>query len=105
MQVNEAKDVLANEIVRQASLEGSSVSDLERRMLYFTESGDCPEDPIELNDQFEAEYDTQDYENKIAGLAKRAYKRLKKEDPVGARRWDDAARELKKGDHYILIVV
>ena len=105
MQVNEAKDVLVREIVRQATLDGGSLSDLERRMLYFTESGDCPEDPLELNDQFEAEYDAQEYEKKIAGLAKRAYKRLKKEDPDGAGLWDAALRELKKGDHYILIVV
>jgi hypothetical protein len=105
MNTNEAKDVLVNEIERQASLDGSSLSDLERRMLYFTESGDCPEDPMQLNDDFEAEYETEDYEKKIAALARGAYKRLKKENPDGARKWDEAVRELKKGDHYILVVV
>jgi hypothetical protein len=105
MDTNEAKDIIVNEIVRQASLENVSFSDLERRMLYFTESGDCPEDPIQLNSDFEDEYDTQEYEEKIAGLATRAYKRLRKENPDGVRKWDEAVRELKKGDHYILVVV
>ena len=49
MLVNEAKDLIVNEIARQADLDGGSLSDLERRMLYFTESGDCPEDVFKLN--------------------------------------------------------
>jgi hypothetical protein len=104
MHVNEAKDVLVSEIARQARLEGVPFSDLERRMLYFTEEGNCPEDPFQLNDDFEAAYDTQEYEKKIAGLAKRAYKRLKKDNVSDAESWDEALRELKKGDHYILVV-
>ena len=105
MQVNKAKDVLVNEIVQQASLEGSSLSDLERCMLYFTESGDCPEDPIQLNDDFEVEHDTPECEAKIPGLMKRAYHRLKQENATGRRLWDEAVSELNKGDHYILVMV
>lgn len=105
MLVNEAKDVIVNEIARQADLEGGSLSDLERRMLYFTESGDCPEDVFKLNEEFDAEYDSEEYEKKIAGIAKRAYKRLKKEDPGAKKLWDDAVRELSEGDHYILLMV
>ena len=105
MLVNEAKDVIVNEIARQADLDGGSLSDLERRMLYFTESGDCPEDVFKLNEEFEAEYDTEEYEKKIAGIAKRSYKRLKKGDPGATKLWDEAVRELNKGDHYILLMV
>src|SRR5215475_12831259 len=105
MQVNEAKDVLVNEIVQQATLEGSSLSSLEKRMLYFTESGDCPEDPIQLNADFEAEHNTPEYEAKISGLMKRAYRRLKTENASGLKLWDEAVSELNKGDHYILVMV
>jgi hypothetical protein len=105
MRVNEAKGVLVNEIARQANLEGISLSDLERRMLYFTESGDCPEDVFELNDAFEAEYDTSEYEKKISGLAKRAYRRLKKENSAGLQVWDQAVKKLNEGDHYIMLMV
>ena len=105
MQVNEAKDVLVNEIARQASLEGNPLSNLERRMLYFTESGDCPEDVFELNEAFEAEYDTSEYEKRISGLAKSACQRLKKENSAGAQVWDQAVKKLNEGDHYILVMV
>lgn len=105
MRVNEAKDVLVNEIAGQASLESDPLSDLERRMLYFTESGDCPEDFLKLNDAFEAEYDTSEYEKKISGLAKRAYQRLKSENSAGLQVWHQAVKKLSQGDHYIMVMV
>ena len=73
-------------------------------MMYFTEGEDAIENPIGLNEEFEAQYNTPDYETKIARLLGRAYKRLKKEDPDIAQTWDAAIKELKKGDHYILVM-
>jgi hypothetical protein len=104
MRVLEAKDFLVRETAEQASLEGVPLSALEKRMMYFTESGEVPEDPIKLNDEFEAEYDSAEYEAKIARLLIHAYRRLKKENPETARSWDAAIRELRKGDHYILVM-
>jgi hypothetical protein len=105
MRVNEAKDFLVRQTAEQAEREGVPLSDLEKRMMYFTESEDAVEDPIALNEEFEAECDTPEYEKKIAGLTTRAYKRLKKEDPDRASIWDDAVRELDKGDHYISLML
>src|SRR4030088_1868211 len=51
-----------------------------------------------------AQYDTSEYETKIARLLGRAYQRLKNEDPETARTWDAAVGALKKEDHYILIM-
>jgi hypothetical protein len=50
-------------------LEGAPLSDLEKRMMYFTESGYVPEDPIKLNEEFEAEYDSDKYEAKFPGFS------------------------------------
>jgi hypothetical protein len=61
MRLREAKNFLVQETAEQASLEGVPLSDLEKRMMYFTESGEVPEDPIQLNDDFEAEYDRAEY--------------------------------------------
>lgn len=72
MQVREAKDFLIQHTAEQASLEGVPLSDLEKRMMYFTESGYVPEDPIKLNDEFEADYNTAEYEAKIARLTHHA---------------------------------
>ena len=55
MQVREAKDFLVQQTAEQASLEG-------------VPSGYVPEDTTKLNDEFEAEYNTAEYEAKIARL-------------------------------------
>jgi len=69
----------------QARLEGVALSELEKRMMYFTESGYVPEDPITLNDEFEAQYDTQEYEQKLAALLDHAYKRVRGESEAKAQ--------------------
>jgi hypothetical protein len=55
MRTREAKDFLVQQTAQQASLEKVPFSDLEKRMLYFTETGEVSEDPIELNNAFEVE--------------------------------------------------
>jgi hypothetical protein len=105
MRVSEAKDFLVQQTERQAQLESVPLSDLEKRMMYFTESADASEDPIKLNEEFETKYDTAAYESKIAGLLNRAYDRAKQENPTSVRLWDESVRLLRKGDHYILVLL
>jgi hypothetical protein len=104
MRVSEAKDFLIQQTAEQALREGVSLSELEKRMMYFTESEDAVENPIALNEEFEAHYATDEYESKIARLLIHAYRRLKKETPYAAQLWDAAIAELRKGDHYILVM-
>lgn len=104
MRVLEAKDFLVQQTAEQAALENVPLSDLEKRMMYFTETDECPENPIALNDAFEAEYDMGEYEAKISKLMHHAYRRIKKENPEGARQWNEAIRTLRKGDHYLLVL-
>jgi hypothetical protein len=103
MRVREAKDFLVQQTAEQAALENLPLSGLEKRMMYFTETGECPEDPIALNDAFEAEYDARTYEKKISLLMAQAYRRIKRESPEKLRLWNDAFRALGRGDHYILL--
>ena len=86
-------------------MENVPLSDLEKRMMYFTESDatSCA-DPIELNDEFEAQYNTAEYEVKISRLLQHAYARLRAEDPERKRNWDQAIRALREGDHYFLVM-
>jgi hypothetical protein len=104
MRVMEAKDFLVQQTTEQAQREGVPLSDLEKRMMYFTEGPDASVDSATLNEEFEAQYDTAEYETKIARLMAHACRRLKKESPDAARTWDAAIRELRKGDHYILVM-
>jgi len=105
MNTKEAKDFLVKETAEQAALEHVPLSELEKRMMYFVENDatSCA-DPLELNDEFEAKYDTAEYEAKIAHLLSHAYKRLKAESPEEARYWDEAMNTLYSGDHYLPVM-
>jgi len=104
MRVREAKDFLVAQTAEQAALEGVPLSDLERRMMYFTESKQALENPATLNEEFEERYDTPEFEKKISLLMSHAYKRLRKEDPEKGLQWSKAIAALRKGDHYILVL-
>jgi uncharacterized membrane protein YidH (DUF202 family) len=105
MKTKQAKDFLVQQTTEQATRENIPLSDIEKRMMYFTESDatSC-DNPLELNDEFEAQYNTPEYEAKISRLLHRAYERLKGEDPERVREWNLAIRTLRRGDHYILVL-
>ena len=105
MNTKEAKDYLLQQTAEQAALENVVLSDVEKRMLYFTESdpSSC-DNPIDLNDEFESQYDTSEYEAKMSALLHHTYKRLKRDSPSGLQNWDEAIRTLRAGDHYLLIL-
>jgi len=105
MNSKKAKDFLVEQTAQQAALEHVPLSPLEKEMMYFTESDPAScSNPLELNEKFDAEYDTPEYEAKIGRLLGHAYKRLEAENPEAKRTWDDAIRVLKQGDHYILVL-
>lgn len=104
MRIREAKEFLVTQTAEQATLEGVPLSDIEKRMMYFTEGKDALEDPTALNDEFEAQCDTTKYEAKISRLLHHAYQRVRKENDEARRHWDDAIKCLRRGDHYLLVM-
>src|SRR5712691_10329541 len=106
LNTKQARDFLVDQTVEQAELEGVPLADVEKRMMYFTESDPAScDNPIELNDEFEAQCETKEYETKISRLLHHSYKRLKEDNPERVRNWDQAIRTLRKGDHYLLVMV
>ena len=74
-------------------------------MLSFSESD--PEfvvDPA-LVDKLTAEISDEDYETKVAGLLERAYKRDVDRNGTARDTYREAYAALKKGDHYLLIMI
>lgn len=47
-----------------------------RKMLYFTESGWTLPDIMQVNEQFDREYDQDEYERKMAGIIAKAYRHV-----------------------------
>jgi hypothetical protein len=106
MNTKQAKSFLVQQAAEQAALENVPLSDLEKGMMYFTESDPAScDNPIDLNGEFEEKYDTEEYEIKISRLLHHAYKRLKHEDAEKLSNWNEAIQTLRKGDHYILVLL
>lgn len=79
-------------------------------MLYFTEVGsDAKPEYLDVNAQFSEQYDDSEYEEKVAGLLKRAYDTDVKQAPANRKdvqdTWRTAFEVLSKEDHYILVMI
>lgn len=101
----EAKEYLAARIVEEAKHGGTPLTEVERKMLYFTESGWTLPDMMAVNEEFERDYDDDEYEQKIGGLAAKIQARDAAESERDQPKWDDAVVKLSEGCHYLLILI
>ena len=101
----EAKEFLVSKIVEEAQLEGITLSEVERKMLYFSETDWTLPDIDAASDEFDRTYDQDDYEVKIAGLVKRSYKRILKGSGDEYDKWWTAIHVLERQDHFILVMI
>jgi hypothetical protein len=101
----EAKQFLISRIAEEARRQRIPLSELEQKMLFFSESYPTLPDMAEVAQKFESEYNDEEYEKKIAQLSKSAYQRERNESPETAQLWKDAIEVLKKEDHYILVMI
>ncbi len=101
----EAKEFLISRIVAEAQRENVLLSEVERKMLYFTETRWTLPDMTAVSQEFDSEYDQNEYEQKIARLIRNAAKHDRKEsrDEYGA--WWAAIRFLGREDHYISVMI
>jgi len=101
----EAKEFLISEIVAEAQRENVPLSEVERKMLYFTESGWTLPDIMKVSEDFDREYDQDKYERKIAKLVTKADERMRKGSRDDYDRWWAAIRFLQQEDHYISVMI
>ena len=101
----EAKEFLISELVAEAQRENISLSEVERKMLYFTESGWTLPDIKKVSEDFDREYDQDEYEHKIAKLLTATDRRIRKGPSDDYDRWWAAIRFLQREDHYITVMI
>jgi hypothetical protein len=101
----EAKEFLISRIVLEAERENISLSEVERKMLYFTESGWTLPDMTAVYEDFDRDYNQDKYEKKIAKLIRKAAKYDYKESREEYDAWWTAIRFLKREDHYISVMI
>jgi hypothetical protein len=100
--IRAAKEYLVGRIVAEAERKAVPLTEVERKMLYFSETGWTLSGILEVNEEFERDYDTDTYERKVAGLARAAQDRFTAEEREA---WDDAVVRLSEGDHYLLVLI
>jgi hypothetical protein len=103
--VKEAKDYLAGRIAAEATREGAPLSEIERKMLYFSETDWTLPDMAEVSAEFDREYDQDEYERKIGGLIREITSRDHSQSQTDTEAWDEAVVKLSEGDHYLSVLV
>jgi hypothetical protein len=105
LSVREAKDFLVSRIVIEAKRQNVPLSEIERKMLYFSETAWAPPGMLEVNAEFERDCDEDEYERKIARLARSIETQLKDGDEEESDRWYAAIEKLSEGDHYLVVML
>ena len=96
---------MVSNIVAEAQRENIALSEVERKMLYFTESGWTLPDMMQVNEDFDRNYDQNEYEKKIARLVRNAGRRIEKDSLENYDKWWAAIRFLQREDHYISVMI
>jgi hypothetical protein len=96
---------LISNIVAEAQRENVPLSEVERKVLYFTESGWTLPDIMKVSEDFDREYEQDKYEQKIAKLVAKADRRIRKGSRDDYDRWWVAIRFLQREDHYITVMI
>lgn len=101
--VRDAKTYLVNRIATQAEREGVSLSGIERKMLWFSETGETLPDMKAISNEFDRTCDQDAFEQKIAALVRNI--RKAPQSVSDDDNWDQAVRILSKGDHYLVVLI
>ena len=99
----DAKEFLVSRIIAESQREGVPLSEVERKMLYFSETAWTIPDIVEVNDTFGREYRQAEYEQKIAKLIRQIRADVDNQEEFDAR--TEAVRTLGQEDHYLLVLI
>jgi len=103
--IRAAKDYLAGQIVDEAKRQSVALTEVERKMLYFSETGSTLPDMMAVGEEFDRDYDQDEYESKIGGLVQGIEARDETRSEEEKEAWYDAVLKLCDGDHYLLTLI
>jgi hypothetical protein len=105
LSISAAKELLVHRILDQAERDGLELSEVERKMLYFSGSIESLPEMAEASAAFDREYDQDKYEAKIAGLVRKILADRSPENEEKLAAWDNAVLRLSDEDHYVLVLI
>jgi hypothetical protein len=100
--VRNAKEYLVSQILAQADRDGVVLTDIERKMLYFSETGWTLPDMKAVSEEFDQSYDQDEYEKKIGQIVQRLRSKPESEQ---RELWDEAVNRLRDEDHYLQVLI
>ena len=100
-----AKQFLISKVIEEAGFENVILTEVERKMLHFTEVHPSLPDIYDVNREFERDYDSDEYERKITSLLRKSRARDLGRSSGQGQQWKDAVDALREEDHYILVMV
>jgi len=103
--IREAKEYLIGKIVAEAEREGAPLTEIERKMLYFTETAWTLPDMMAVSAEFDRGYDQDEYERKIGGLVREIEARNVAGSEQENEAWNEAVLMLSDEDHYLLVLI
>jgi hypothetical protein len=103
--VREAKEFLVSRIIAEARRENVPLSDVETKMLYFSETGWTLPDMAAANEAFDRDYEQEAYEGKIATLIRNLYANARTNNREELDSWNGAVRTIATEDHYLLVLI
>jgi Leu/Phe-tRNA-protein transferase len=101
----EAKKFFVEKIILEANQQGIFLTESQRYMLSWSESDPNFKINAAMNTTFKNENTDYEYEKMIRKLMKKAFERDTKTDKILRDDWRKAYSVLKKGDHYILVML
>lgn len=103
--IREAKDYLAGKIAEEAVRKGAPLTEVERKMLYFSETGWTLPEMKAVSAEFDRDYKQDEYERRIAGLVRGIEKSEETQSEEEKDAWYQAVLKLCNGDHYLLVLI
>ena len=81
------------------------LSEVDRKMLYFSETDWTLPDMAEVSAIFDEDYDQDEYEQTMGALVGQILARNEAENGDEQDAWDRAVVKLSEGDHYLLVLI
>jgi len=103
--IGAAKELLVRRILDQAERDGVDLAEVERKMLYFSESGVSLPEMAKVGAAFDRDYDQAEYETKIATLVRNILADKSRENEAKLAAWHEAVLRLSDEDHYLLALI
>jgi hypothetical protein len=100
-----ALDFAVSQIADEAQRDGVPLSEVERKMLYFSETAWTLPDIWSVNGEFDRDYEQIAYEKKISHLIKKVVARARKQKGEEFQAWTAAVRHLSTHDRYLLVMI